>query len=166
MAALSREFLGSRRALGEIHRAYLRGSALEVDTVDWYDVHRRRLQLDEVQRITLHRELRAGALSVSLAVGLVLLGIAALTLDESRGRSEGWLFLAILGATGVLGALVAWAFPDHVVTVTAGRAQVRIVHALRPGRARRVYALLRERVEAAQAAVAAPPPHAPGSPGT
>ena len=84
MAASTREFLGKRRSFGEVQRAYLRGAALEVDTYDWYDLRRRRLQLDEVQRITLHREVREGTLLLCMAVGLVFAVVAFLIAKQSQ----------------------------------------------------------------------------------
>ena len=87
MAASGREFLGKRRAFGEVQRAYLRGAALEVDTYDWYDLRRRRLQLDEVQRITLHREVREGTLLFRTSIITVTSPRARVTIVHA-GRSR------------------------------------------------------------------------------
>jgi hypothetical protein len=149
VAASAREFLGKRRGFGEVHRAYLRGTALEVDTYDWYDLRRRRVQLDEVQRITLHREFRAGALAFYLAIGLLFVAIGAL-FARARVDVGAWIPFALLGATGLVGALVTVAFPSRVITVTSPRARVVITHR-GPRRSRDVFRLLADRTRSAQA---------------
>jgi hypothetical protein len=155
VAASAREFLGKRRAFGEVQRAYLRGAALEVDTYDWYDLRRRRIQLDEVQRITLHRELRRGNLVAFLAFGLLFAAVAALIALGAREVSA-WITFAIFAAVGLLGALWTLVFWSSVVTVTSPRAKVVIVHAGRPRRSREVFRLIAERTRATQAASSSP----------
>ena len=152
MAASARELLGKRRAFGEVQRAYLRGSALEVDTYDWYDLRRRRLQLDEVQRITLHRELRAGIFAIYLGAGLFFAALAALTATEKRVGA--WIPFALFAAFLLLAALWRLAFRSSVITVTSPRARVVIVHVGRPRHSRDVFRLLAERTREAQAQAA------------
>jgi hypothetical protein len=154
MAASAREFLGKRRTLGEVNRTYLRGMALEVDTYDWFDLRRRRLQLDEVRCITLHRQARTATVAVAAVFATLFLGIAA-AMFRPGDEGTGWIFFGILGATGVLIALVGLVAPEHVVNVISPRARVTIMYSGRPGRAREVYRLLAERTEAAQRAAAA-----------
>ena len=154
MAASAREFLGKRRAFGEVHRAYLRGSALEVDTYDWYDLRRRRLQLDEVQRITLHREVREGTLLLCLGVGLVFAAVAALIAKQSQTVGA-WISFALFSAVGLLGALWTVVFRSSIITVVSPRARVTIVHAGRSRRAREVFRLLADRTREIQGAAAA-----------
>ena len=149
MAASARELLGKRRAFGEVHRAYLRGSALEVDTYDWYDLRRRRLQLDEVQRITLHRELRVGMFAITLGAGLFFAALAALTATEKRVGA--WIPFALFAAIFLFVALFRLVFRNSVITVTSPRARVVIVHVGRPRRSRDVFRLLAERTREAQA---------------
>jgi hypothetical protein len=150
VAASAREFLGRRRAFGEVHRAYLRGAALEVDTSDWYDLRRRRLQLDEVQRITLHREIRAGTLAVCLAVGLFFAALAAL-LALGMKTGGAWITFAFLAALGLAGALWTLVFRSSIITVTSPRARVVIVHVGRPRHSREVFRLLADRTRETQA---------------
>jgi hypothetical protein len=152
VAASAREFLGKRRAFGEVERAYLRGAALEVDTSDWYDLRRRRLQLDEVQRITLHREPREGTFLLWLAVGLVSTVLAFLVGQASK-TAGAWITFALFAAVGLLRALWTLVFRSSVITVTSPRAKVVIVHTGRPGRSREAFRLLAERTRETQAAV-------------
>ena len=152
MAASAREFLGKRRAFGEVQRAYLRGQALEVDTSDWYDLRRRRLQLDEVQRITLHRELRAGIFAIYLGGGLFFAALAALTATEMKVGA--WIPFALFAALFLVGALWRLAFRNSVITVTSPRARVVIVHVGRPRHSRDVFRLLAERTRETQAQAA------------
>lgn len=161
MAASGREFLGKRRAFGEVQRAYLRGAALEVDTYDWYDLRRRRLQLDEVQRITLHREVREGTLLLCGAVGIVFAVVAFLIAQQSRTVGA-WLVFALFSAFGLLGALWTAVFRSNIITVISPRARVTIVHAGASRRAREVFRLIADRTRETQAATAPatsdPPP--------
>jgi hypothetical protein len=150
VAASAREFLGKRRAFGEVHRAYLRGSALEVDTYDWYDLRRRRLQLDEVQRITLHRELRWTTIVAGLVMGLLFAAVAALTAMGTR-QVGAWISFVLFAALGLFGALWALVVRKSVITVTSPRARVVIVHIGRPRRSRDVFRLLTERTRETQA---------------
>ena len=149
MAASGREFLGKRRAFGEVHRAYLRGAALEVDTYDWFELRRRRLQLDEVQRITLHREIRAGRFALYLGTGLFFAALAALTLTERK--NTGWLPFALFAAFFLFFALLRIVFRVSVITVTSPRARVVIELVGRPRRSRDVFKLLAERTRETQA---------------
>jgi len=151
VAASAREFLGKRRAFGEVQRAYLRGAALEVDTYDWYDLRRRRLQLDEVQRITLHREVRAGTLMLWVGVGLVFAAVAALSAQYNRTVGT-WISFVLFSAFALLGALWTLLFRTSIITVTSPRARVTIVHAGRSRRAREVFRLLADRTRETQAA--------------
>jgi len=151
VAASAREFLGKRRAFGEVQRAYLRGAALEVDTYDWYDLRRRRIQLDEVQRITLHRELRGGTLALCLVVGLGFAAIAALIASDTQAVGA-WITFAFLAAAGMLGAIWTLVFRSSVITVTSPRARVTIVHAGRPRRSREVFRLVADRTRETQEA--------------
>ena len=150
MAASAREFLGKRRAFGEVQRAYLRGAALEVDTYDWYDLRRRRIQLDEVQRITLHRELRRGALAFCLFVGLVFAAMAALVARNNQAVGA-WISFALFAAAGLVGALWTLVFRSSVITVTSPRARVTIVHG-GARRSREVFRLIADRTRETQAA--------------
>lgn len=149
MAASAREFLGKRRAFGEVQRAYLRGAALEVDTYDWYDLRRRRIQLDEVQRITLHRELRRGTLAFCLGVGLVFAAVAALIARDTQAVGA-WISFALFAATGLFGALWTLVFRSSVITVTSPRARVTIVHG-GTRRSREVFRLIADRTRETQA---------------
>jgi hypothetical protein len=150
VAASGREFLGRRRAFGEVHRAYLRGAALEVDTSDWYDLRRRRLQLDEVQRITLHREFRMAWLAVFLVMGLLFAALAALVAMAPRAGTA-WISFAFFAALALVGALWTLVFRSSVITVTSPRARVVIVHVARPRHSRDVFRLLAERTRETQA---------------
>jgi hypothetical protein len=150
VAASAREFLGKRRAFGEVQRAYLRGAALEVDTYDWYDLRRKRIQLDEVQRITLHRELRWGNLVAFLAMALIFAGIGALIALGAKDVAA-WISFAIFAALGLLGAFWTLVFRSSIVTVTSPRAKVTIVHTGRPRRSREVFRLLADRTRETQA---------------
>jgi len=153
VAASEREFLGKRRAFGEVHRAYLRGAALEVDTYDWYDLRRRRLQLDEVQRITLHRELRWTTIVAGLVMGLLFGAVAALTAMGTQ-QVGAWISFVLFAALGLFGALWALVVRKSIITVTSPRARVVIVHIGRPRRSRDVFRLLTERTRETQAQAA------------
>ena len=150
MAASAREFLGKRRAFGEVQRAYLKGAALEVDTYDWYVLRRRRLKLDEVKRITIHREMRAGTLALCLGVGLVFAAVAALIAKQSHAVGA-WISFALFSAFGLLGALWTLLVRSSTITVVSPRARVTIVHAGRARRAREVFRLLADRTREIQA---------------
>ncbi|HZW87520.1 MAG TPA: hypothetical protein VFF12_00450 [Myxococcaceae bacterium] len=150
MAASGRELLGKRRAFGEMQRAYLRGAALEVDTYDWYDLRRRRIQLDEVQRITLHRELRRGTFGLCLGVGLIFAALAALVARNNQAVGA-WISFALFAAAGLVGALWTLVFRSSVITVTSPRARVTIVHG-GARRSREVFRLIADRTRETQAA--------------
>jgi len=154
VAASAREFLGKRRAFGEVQRAYLRGAALEVDTYDWYDLRRKHIQLDEVQRITLHREPREGRLLLWLAIGLVFAALAVMVAMGTKTIGA-WITFALFAALGLLVAIWTLMFQSNVITVTSPRAKVTIVHAGRPRRSRNVFRLLAERTRETQVSATA-----------
>ena len=143
-----REFLGSRRGFGETDRLYLRRDSLEILTFDWMEIRGRRLPLDELTSVTLHRELRGvwTAISVSLVFLFGLLYMAGRL--GAGGPGSVWL---ILGGLCAILAVFFYLTPERIVVIQGARGTVRLVHVLRPHRALRAFLAVSSAAEAAQA---------------
>jgi len=148
MSAGDREFLGSRRGFGETHRLYLRPDSLEILTFDWMEIRGRRLPLDELTSVTLHREIRAAWAAISIAFGF-LFGLAYLAERLGAGGPAAvWLVLCALCVTL---AIFFYLTPERIVVIQGARGTVRLVHVLRPHRALRAFLAVSAAAEAAQA---------------
>ena len=130
------------------HRSYawLLADAVEVDDVDGYDVARRRVLLDEVLLVTLHRGRRAGLLLALLIAALFFtLPVAALP----SGRAAFYTFL-IMGSPFLLGFFGHLLLGTDYVTVFGRRSQARVAFNFRKARARQVFELLTRAVRSAE----------------
>ena len=143
-----REFLGSRRGFGETDRLYLRPDSLEILTFDWMEIRGRRLPLDELTLVTLHRELRGAwtAISISLSFLFGLIYLAGRL--GAGGLSSVWWVLC--GLCAIL-AVFFYLTPERIVEIQGARGTVRLVHVLRPHMALRAFLVVSAATEAAQA---------------
>jgi hypothetical protein len=145
-----RVFLGSMLGVGERMRVFRTPDALEVDSSDHYEIQRRRVFLDEVQLVTLHRGLGGGVYPWVLG-GLTLftgfIAAVSFTIPDATEIRNGFLL-----ATAVLAALaVASGFlPAWTVTVYGRRTRARMRYRFREGKARAVYAEICAAVAEAQ----------------
>ena len=156
--AAARTELGREATFSERSYAWLTPEAVEVDEVDGYTVSRRRVLLDEVQLVTLHRKRRVGLLVV---LGLVafLFG-APLFFAPKRDPGAFLLFFGLFCSPFAIGLLVHLLLGTDYVTLVGKRSKARMAFNFRKGRAREVYELLVREVQAAQA-IAAPQQPAP-----
>jgi hypothetical protein len=162
-----RVFLGSMLGVGERMRVFRTPDALEVDSSDHYEIQRRRVFLDEVQLVTLHRGLGGGVYPWVLGGLTLFTGFMAAVMfavpDSTEVRNGFLLATAVLAALAVAsGFLPAW-----TVTVYGRRTRARMRYRFRKAKARAVYAEICAAVAAAQQALAArqpPPPQPPPLP--
>lgn len=162
-----RVFLGSMLGVGERMRVFRTPDALEVDSSDHYEIQRRRVFLDEVQLVTLHRGLGGGVYPWVLGGLTLLFGFIAAVLfavpDSTEIRNGFLLATAVLAALAVAsGFLPAW-----TVTVYGRRTRARMRYRFREAKAREVYAEICAAAAEAQQALAArqpPPPQPPPLP--
>jgi hypothetical protein len=143
-----RILLGTKSGLATRIRVYLAADAVEVDEIEGYTGTRKRVLLDEVLLVTLDRRRRGGA--------LVLLGIMALFFPITfafsfRALDNTWIVASAIMSSPFLVAFIvyAWLGIDHV-TVFGKRTTAVMAFALRKGKARRTFALLRDRIARAQ----------------
>jgi hypothetical protein len=143
-----RILLGTKSGLAMRTRVYLAADAVEVDEIEGYTGNRKRVLLDEVLLVTLDRR-RSGA-------ALALLGILALFFPITFGFSfsaldDTWIVASAIMSSPFLLAFIiyAWLGTDHV-TVFGKRTTAVMAFTLRKGKARRTFALLRERTAQAQ----------------
>lgn len=162
-----RVFLGSMVGVAERMRVFRTPDALEVDSSDHYEILRRRVFLDEIVLVTLHRGLGGGVYPWVLGAVTLLLGFIAAILSATPELSE--VRNGFLLATAVLAVLaVASGFlPAWTVTVYGRRTRARMRYRFREGKARAIYAEICAAAAEAQHALAArqpPPPQPPPLP--
>src|SRR5262249_39268517 len=147
MTSGEREFLGSRRGFGEIDRLYLRPDSLEILTLDWLEIRGRRLPLDELTSVTLHREVRAAWTAISIAFHFLFLLLYLAGRLSAVGPNSVGLVLCGLGA---ILSMFLYLPPQRIVVIRGARGTVRLVHTLRPHRALHAFLAISDAAEAAQ----------------
>lgn len=145
-----RTLLGRSSTLSSQRKVYRARDAVEMEEIEGYDVVRKRVLLDEVLLVTLHRAIGwafvVAMLVLALLFGLIGLGVAAS--DRTAGLAVGGAtvvpLLALLALRLVLGV--------EVVTVFGKRTKAEIHFWFRKRRAREVFSLVcrlaRERQQA------------------
>jgi hypothetical protein len=145
----ARRLLGTAASTGERVRVYDTPGALEIETIDYFQVQRRRLFFDEVGLVTLHS--RRGLPAEAVLLLLVAFGFgafgAALGTPEPQSRLIAFGLAAVCALAG-LGAAVA---PVWTVTVFGKRTRARMRFRFRGGKAREVYAQVCRAAAEAQA---------------
>ena len=151
--ALGRDFSFSERSYG-----WLSADAVEVDEVDGYDVQRRRVLLDEVLLVTLHRARRVPLLVLWFCLW-ALIAWPILLVRSNSGASIWFLLASSPFALFFIGHAI---LGTDYVTVFGRRSRARVAFNVRKRRARQVYELLVAETEAAQTRHA--PPTQPAEP--
>ena len=148
---MSRKLLGTTAGLVSRTRVYLTDGAVEIDEIEGYIGTRRRVLFDEVLLVTLDRRRRASRLVFWSAMAL-LSTAPALTLALGRTGSPARFVIALmLGVPFAIGFVLHLALGVDYITVFGKRSLAQMSFSLRKARAREVFALLRERVQEAQA---------------
>ena len=174
MAAPStrRTLLGSSRGgLSSFQRVYRTADAIEVDEIEGTDVTCRRVLLDEVLLVTLHRGYGLPFVLTMLVVATVFGSVGALLAIADWTVGLGWLALTTLPP--VVALALRFALGVDVVTVFGRRTAERIPFWFRKAAARDVFRLVcglaRERQQRPAREVArarpAPPLATPSPPG-
>ena len=138
--------------LAERMRVFRIPDALEVDSSDHFEIYRRRVFLDEVLLVTLHKGWGGGI--YPWAIGVLALCCACtaaifFAIPDSEEVRNGFL---IATAALVLLAVAMVFIPAWTVTVYGRRTRARMRYRLREGKARAVYAEICAAVAEAQQA--------------
>ena len=120
-----REKIGSLFNFTERQHVYLLSEAIEIDLIDGYDVSRRRVFLNEVELVTLHRQRRwASAMLLGAVGGLILVPgvIMAFTLHgQILARLIGLLVFGLLALPFLVPAVWMLVMPSVVLSVMGPR---------------------------------------------
>jgi len=146
---MRRRLLGTVSGLLARTRVYLAADAIEVDEIEGYTGTRRRVLLDEIQLVTLHRRRRLLTVVIWLVFASVF-SFPALAVGRTTAKEAALLAALFLASPFLLGALLHLAFGVDVVTVFGKRGVAQIAFSFRKRRAKEVFALLRERAQEAQ----------------
>jgi hypothetical protein len=146
--------LGRQRGLWQQQRVYRSRDYLEVDSMDGYDVTRRRIFYDEIVLVTLHSAM-GGTLAIAYGLLALLLGLLAYVL-----RGVAWS----LAAPALLCCLACWAFvalrlirPVQTVTVFGKRTRAPMSFWPNTARGREVYLLVCRLAQERQTQIAGRP---------
>jgi hypothetical protein len=168
MAAPRRTHLGTETGLSHVRRVYRTADAIEVDEVEGTDVSRRRVLLDEVVLVTLHRAYGL-AFVLSMIVLLTVFGFLTLILALAD-RTAGLVSFGLTVAPPLAALGLRLALGVDTVTVFGRRTKAEIPFWFRKARAREVFRLVcrlardrqeraaRELLLARRSAAAAVPP--------
>lgn len=152
----------SRIGLASTQEVYRTPDAIEAHEIEGSDVSCRRVLLDEVLLVTIHRAYGLPFVFAMLALITVLGSIGAFLTLADRWLGLGWLALTTLPPLVALG--LRFALGIDVVTVSGRRTRVRLAFWFRKAAARDTFLLIcrlaRERQQrlARQAAAAPAPP--------
>lgn len=158
--ATARRRLGSWNNAGSRGRVYLTDDAIEVDEADGWSIERRRVFLDDIVLVTLHRSRSWFGFWTMMCMTVSMLLIGAGVGSALPGQS-----MAVFAGISSPFLLVALLFlrPFAVVTVVGRRTRTRLTWWLRHGRAAASYQELC-RLAAARAQPAAVEAAAPAGP--
>ena len=158
--ATGRILLGREATFSDRSYTWLTAEAVEIDEVDGYDVARRRVLLDEVLLVTLHRKRRFTLLALC-GVAAAIFGVPMVALTPRGNTGAFFLLFGLFCAPFALGFVVHLLFGTDYVTLFGKRSRARLAFNFRKARAREVYALLVREVQAVQELSAPPQPSAP-----
>ncbi len=136
----NRTYLGRSKSASLRHSVYLTEDGFDIDSREQYDVVQRRVLFDDVQYVTLHRELGVAYLATTGIISLIF-GTAALTIYMFN--PDVWqvaLGVALPGIPFLIAFLLRLIFGLEVITIFGRRSKGRIHFALRKERAREMYA--------------------------
>jgi hypothetical protein len=149
MSPSSRRYLGSANTLSERVRVYWTEKALEVDSLESYEIRRRRVFFDEVLLVTLHS--RLGGMLPWWPLGFAaMIGFSAALLrsEPDASRILTWMALGLLAIGAVLFFTPLW-----VVTVFGRRTRARMQFRLGERKARDLFAQICQAADEAQRAL-------------
>lgn len=161
-----RVHVGAHLGLAERMRVFRIPDALEVDSSDHFEIYRRRVFLDEVLLVTLHKGWGGGLYPWVIGVLAFLSACTAgilFAVPEVEEIRNGFL---IATAALVLLAVATVFIPAWTVTVYGRRTRARMRYRFREEKARAVYAEVCAAAAAAQQALAARQPQLPPQPPT
>lgn len=147
---MARTFIGSLASVGSRSRVYLSQEAVEVDEIEGYRGTRSRVLLDEVRLVTLDRRRSKVVLLLSGGVTLCFAALLGLAL-AGKAEQPFLITLAMVASLFLLVFIGHAAIGNDVVTIFGARSKAQISFSLRKRRAREIFALVQERVAAAQA---------------
>lgn len=118
-----REKIGGYFNFTERQHVYLLPEAIEVDQIDGYDVSRRRVFLNEVELVTLHRQRRwASAMLLGAVGGLFLVPGVIMTFSvQGDARFIGLLIFCLMALPFLVPAVWMVAMPSVVLSVMGPR---------------------------------------------
>lgn len=121
----TRKKLGSCLNYNERHYVYLLPDVLEIDQLDGYDVTRRRVFLNEVQLVTLHRQRRWAAALIFCALGATtLFPILMVQFTIKLSSDAQWPMMigcAVMSGFFLLPSLWLLSIPVRILTVMGPR---------------------------------------------
>lgn len=149
-ATETRKLLGKSRQFGSRATIYQGADALEIEVLEQYDVVQKRVLFDDVQMVTIHREVGAAYLAITALIALLFLGIAILIVSIEFDAWPAAIVFAAFGLPALIAFLVRLFLGVDIVTVFGRRSKTDLRFALRKQRAREVYGTICAAVRNAQ----------------
>ena len=137
---------------------------LEVESMAFYDVTRRRVFFDDVLLVTYHREAGPIYLVSTAVIGLIFVAIAVAILAADTNFWPAALVFLIFGLPVLALFIIRLIFGLDVITVFGRRSKARLTFGMRKARAREVYGQICAAVRRTQATPPAPESPAPPLP--
>src|SRR5439155_26123682 len=134
----SRKLLGRNAGLASRQSIYETPDALEIESVEQYEVSCRRVLFEDVLLVTYHRETGWGIVVANLFIFLVFFLISGLIYSGS-GAIPATLIAAALGVPSLLLVFIRLILKVDVVSVFGRRSKAVLRYAYRKRRARETY---------------------------
>jgi hypothetical protein len=141
MTEPTRKLIARHTGLVTRELVYETADGVEIETVDHYEVTRRRVFFDDVVLVTYHRQIGALFIFLNLLVVFFFVATGAVGASAMRGMA-GWSFLlafALLAAPSFVAIVIRLILRVDVINVFGRRSKATLRFSFRKRRAREVY---------------------------
>jgi hypothetical protein len=148
-AATQRTRLGRVITLSTRESIFQTAEGIEVDSVEQFELIRRRVLYEDVQLVTYHRERGLAFLLTTGIVAAFFIGLGLL-IGSIGSEMQGAAVFLVIGFVPLIAFLLRFMFGADVITVFGRRSRARLRFGVRKARARQVYGSICAAVRNAQ----------------
>ena len=164
MSAPFRAQLARHTGIASRERVYETADGLEVESLDHYELARRRVFFDDILLVTYHRQIGALFIFINAMVVCFFGGMSAIMVAAVGAKTDVWPAVLVWMAFAVpsfIAIVIRLALRVDVINVYGRRSKATLRFSFRKTRAREVYGRICARARQAQRITEPEPPPAP-----